>query len=230
MAFHEEMLNSTKIYFVSQMDEQEPAWQCGVRRGDILLEINGSVLQTLSDESVSELIWESQKNGRNSELLMSRVTTPMRTLYTNFLDNPNDESDDDRTTLADLETQKKKDTQANQKESVQKDRDDEAPPPVQKTTEDLNDGDSPPFLVKEAITLKGIGDLQILDLDDGILAFTKLADTFVCEQQKHKNITKMLRIVNSQPNKGLEKAVSGIECPKNTGYQSQIILGGLICV
>ena len=115
MAFHEETLNSTKIYFVAQIDEQEQAWQCGVMRVDILLEINGSVLQTLSDESVSNLIWEAQKNSRNSELLMSRVTTPMRTLYTNFLDNPNDESDDDRTTLADLETQKKKDTQANQK-------------------------------------------------------------------------------------------------------------------
>ena len=135
-------------------------------------------------------------------------------MYTNFFDNQNDEMDYDTTTLADLKRQKKKDTQANQKESVQKDRDDEVLPPVQKTTEDLNDSDSPPFLVKEAITIKGIRDVQILDLNVGILAFVKIADTFVCEQQKHKNITKMLRIVNSQPNKGLSKAVSGIECPK----------------
>ena len=113
MAFREETLNSKKIYFVSQIEEKGSAWQCGVRRGDILREINGSVLQTLSDDLVSDMICESQINGRNSDLLMSRATPTMRTLYTNFLDNPSDDSDDDGTTLADLETEKKNDTQAN---------------------------------------------------------------------------------------------------------------------
>ena len=181
MAFREETLNSKKIYFVSQIDEKGSAWKCGVRRGDILREINGSVLQTLSDDLVSDMICESQINGRNSDLLMSRATPTMRTLYTNFIDNPSDDSDDDGTTLADLEKQKKNDTQANQKESVQKDSVDEAPPPGPKTTEDLNDGDSPPDLVKEVMYFKGIGDVEILNLDDAILALTKLDDTFVWE-------------------------------------------------
>ena len=179
MAFREETLNSKNIHFVSQIDEQGSAWKCGVRRGDILREINGTVLQTLSDGLASKMICASQKGDKNSDLLMSRPTPTMRNLYTHFLDNPSDDSDDDGTTLLELEKQKNNNTQANKKESVQKDSVDEAPPPAPKTTEDLNDGDSLTNLVKEAMFLKGIGDIEILDLNDAILAFAELDDTFV---------------------------------------------------
>ena len=47
MGFLEEELESTKIFFVKQINDSGPAWQCGVRRGDILLELNGCVVQEM---------------------------------------------------------------------------------------------------------------------------------------------------------------------------------------
>ena len=93
--------------------------------------------------------------------------------------------------------------------------------------EECNDDQSPP-LTKNSITIVGIGHVEILDLDDGLLQFAKLDNTHVCSHKKHKNITTMHRIVNIHPNTKIKLAVSKIDCPKNTGFQFQKILSGLI--
>ena len=58
----------------------------------------------------------------------------------------------------------------------------------------------------------GIGHVEILDLDDGLLQFSESDNIHVWSHKKHKNITRMHRIVNSYPNKKIMTRVKALDC------------------
>ena len=65
----------------------------------------------------------------------------------------------------------------------------------------------------------GIGNVEIIHLDDGLLEFAELDDKHVWsntdfnKEKKHKNVSIMSRIVNSHPNKKIMPRVKALDCP-----------------
>ena len=53
---------------------------------------------------------------------------------------------------------------------------------------------------KKTVTIKGIGDIQILDLGDKLVKFNKSNNKYVWSLDKPKNITLQHRVINRHPN------------------------------
>ena len=103
----------TKIFFVTDIEDTDPAWHCGVRHGDILLDVNGHDVREMNLNNVSEKIREA-KDADSSILLMSRVRTPDAASFISELGNSDEKSDDedekkeDNLTLSEYNAKQKK--------------------------------------------------------------------------------------------------------------------------
>ena len=198
-------LEWTKIFFVADIDDTDPAWHCGVRPGDILLGINGHDVQKMDVKTVSQMIWEAREAG-SSVLLMSRVTTPDAASFIRELGKRDEKSDDenekkeDDLTLSKLGTKQKKrgneDTEAG--------------------GDDINDEGTEVYIA-------GIGDIAIFHLEERLLACAKLDGKHVWSamdfkwEEKQTNVSRISRIVNSHPNKKIKPRVKTLNCPDKHG-------------
>ena len=96
MLIRQEDIDLKQRFIVSLVDKTGPALQCGIRRGDLLLGVNGDDVQA---EDFSAKLLHDCQSVASTDLVMFRPTLPVVVVFTNFLtgslpEDATEESDD----------------------------------------------------------------------------------------------------------------------------------------